>query len=415
MSALLSASETSLTASSRPRIHHLHKSGDARAKAVATLQQKLDAVVSASIMGNTSVNILISSLLTVVCVVLVGEVGVIYAAILSTSLVLLFAEVMPKLFAVRYPERTALWLSPFLLKFMVIAEPPTRFVQALSRKIWSLMGYNLASESDLTAQEESLRGAIDLHRGHHPEVEEERRMLKSILDLDDIVVEEILVHRKDVVTLNVDAPINALVDAIFTNPYTRYPVWQDNPENIIGLLHARDVLKALRYDTPGPHSQEVPGVDVTFDIRKVLIKPWFIHEATSLFDQLQAFRKRHEHMAMVIDEYGAFLGIVTLEDILEEIVGEITDEHDPKNQLATPLEDDSFEVKGHTTLRDLNRHFEWGLPDDHATTVAGLVLYQCKRIPRIGQTITLGGFKFHILERQRNQITKIKITPPRDS
>lgn len=405
MSALLSASETALTGSSKPRIHQLVKKGDTKAGIVERLQSTMDSVIGSILLGNTLLNILASSLITGALVQIFGDTGMVYATIGMTFLILLFAEVMPKVYAVRYPEKTALFLVSLVAILIKILKPITQFVQWLAYEIWRFIGVNIKEDKANSDYEEDLRGAIDLHRGQEPETDEERRMLNSILDLNATNVDEILIHRKDMTTIDINQETDKIISEIIASPYTRYPVWENDSENIIGILHTRDVLKALKaYD----------GASENINLKSLLSKPWFIPKTTSLFDQLQAFRKRHEHIALVIDEYGSLHGIITLEDILEEIVGEITDEHDPKNQIAFPRDDGGFEVKGHTTLRDLNRQFDWNLPDDKATTVAGLVLYASRRIPKSGQEINIHGFKVLIQERQRNQITQLVIYPPQN-
>jgi Mg2+/Co2+ transporter CorB len=258
--------------------------------------------------------------------------------------------------------------------------------------------------------EEELRGAIDLHAGEGEEVRHERAMLRSILDLADVEVSEIITHRKQVGSIDAGLPPTEIVRAALESPHTRLPLWKDEPDNIVGVLHAKALLRAV---------QALPGNLDELDVLAIAHPPWFIPESTDLLSQLQAFRARHQHFAIVVDEYGEVLGIVTLEDILEEIVGEIADEHDVviADEHDVVIEgvklqkDGSIVVDGAVTIRDLNRQFEWELPDEEAATVAGLVLYEARRIPEAGQTFVFHGFRFEILRRQRNQITSLKITP----
>ncbi len=403
LSALLSASEIALIGSSRSRIHHLVKKKNLKASIVEKLLYKLEPVIGAILLGNTFLNILATTLMTGALIKIFGEKGIVYATLCMMFIILLFAEVMPKLYAVRYPEKSALFLSFFISKLIILLKPFTIFIQKLSQIIWKLAGINLNTPKNKNEHEENLRGAIELHRNEEPETHEESHMLKSILDLDDVTVNEILIHRKDMVTINIDQPTDNIINYILSSPYTRYPMWEKTPENIIGILHARDVLKALRTS----HTKKTKHID----LRPLLSQPWYIPKSTSLFDQLQAFRKKKEHFAFVIDEYGALQGIITLEDILEEIVGEINDEHDTSSQISEEQADGSLVIKGHTTLRDLNRKFSWDLPDNDATTLAGLVLYTCRIIPKEGQEVQVCGFRIVILERQRNQLTKLKIYP----
>ena len=191
-----------------------------------------------------------------------------------------------------------------------------------------------------------------------------------------------------------------------TGGLPRLPLWRDDPDNIIGVLHAKALLRRMW--------EQDFNLDA-LDINELINSPWFIPEQTPLLDQLEAFRARREHFALVVDEYGSFLGIVTLEDILEEIVGEIDDEHDDQVKGVTAEADGGYLVDGRVTIRDLNREFEWALPDEEAATLAGLVLHEARRIPDVGQCFKFHGFRFDIVQRQRHQITEIRITPPTDT
>ncbi|HSV28249.1 MAG TPA: transporter associated domain-containing protein, partial [Candidatus Omnitrophota bacterium] len=246
-----------------------------------------------------------------------------------------------------------------------------------------------------------LRGAIEVHATTE-EIKEERRMLRSILDLNDVEVADVMTHRRTVVTLDAATPAGELVDQILKSPFTRLPVWCDNADNIVGVVHAKDVLRAVR---------ALGGEVEKLDIRELASPPWFIPDSTTLLEQLTAFRTRREHFALVVDEYGALQGVVTLEDILEEIVGDIADEHDVAVAGVRPQADGSYVVDGSVTIRDLNREFEWRLPDEEAATIAGLVLHESRQIPTVGQTFRFYGFRFEILRRHRNQITSIRIRP----
>lgn len=258
-----------------------------------------------------------------------------------------------------------------------------------------------AGDTAATAMAE-LRGAIEMHAGE--QIRQERAMLRGILELNEVEVGEIMRHRRNVVMLDAGQPAGALVDQVLASPYTRIPLWRGEPDNIIGVIHVKDVLRGVR-----GHAGDLD----TLDIAALAVAPWFIPDSTSLLEQLHAFRNRHEHFALVVDEYGALQGVVTLEDILEEIVGDISDEHDVAVAGVRPQPDGSFVVNGDVTIRDLNRDLDWRLPDDEAATVAGLVLHESRRIPEVGQSFMFHGFRFAVLRRQRNQLTAIRITPPR--
>jgi Mg2+/Co2+ transporter CorB len=254
-------------------------------------------------------------------------------------------------------------------------------------------------DNPLSAQEE-IRGAIDLHRHEGSIVKEEQHMLGSILDLEEITVEDVMLHRKGMYTLDVNAPVDDLIAGVVRSAYTRIPLYDDQPENIVGILHAKDVLRALRRSGGQMHR---------FNVKRIMVKPWFVPETTSLKEQLNAFLERKSHFALVVDEYGDIQGLVTLEDILEEIVGDIADEHDFDFPGVHTLPDGSIEVEGSVTIRDLNRMFDWHLPDDEATTIAGLVIYEAESIPIIGKKFKFHGFDFEVTARNKNQITGIKM------
>jgi Mg2+/Co2+ transporter CorB len=405
LSAFFSGSETALTAASRPRIHQLAEEGDHRAAIVRRLQQERDRLIGAILLGNNLVNILASALATSLLIGLFGEAGVAYATIVMTLLVLIFAEVLPKTFALAHSVRVALLVAPVLRGVVVLFAPVTRAVRLIVVAILRLFGERIPAEFSTTTTEDELRGVIDLHKGPGEEVAQERAMLRSILDLADVEVGEIMTHRRTVAMLDAGEPPAKIVDAALRSPFTRVPVWRDDPDNVIGVLHAKDLLRELRK----------LGDDVSsLDVSRLATKPWFIPDTTTLLDQLQAFRARREHFALVVDEYGALMGVVSLEDILEEIVGEITDEHDVPVRGVRPQPDGSYVVNGNVTIRDLNREFDWRLPDEEAATIAGLVIWESRQIPAVGQAFEFYGFRFEILRRQRNQITLLRVTSPRE-
>ncbi|MEM7225404.1 MAG: HlyC/CorC family transporter [Pseudomonadota bacterium] len=405
-SAFFSGSETSLTAVSRPRMHTLEQQGDHRAKLVNQLFARKERLIGAILLGNNLVNIMASALATSVLIGFFGEAGVAYATIAMTLLVLIFAEVLPKTYAIHNADRMALVVAPVMKPVVSLFSPVTRAVEMIVRATLRLFGITTLGGLSDEQSEEELRGVIDLHEGKSEEIQHERQMLRSILDLADVWVEEIMTHRSSVVTINADNPPEKIVEEMLASPYTRFPLWRENSDNIIGVLHAKALLRAV---------QASGGRLDKLDVTAIATEPWFIPETTDLLSQLQEFRERHKHFAIVVDEYGELLGIVTLEDILEEIVGEIEDEHDVEVEGVTWLADGSCVVDGSVTLRDINRMFEWRLPDDEASTLAGLILYEARRIPEVGQVFVFHGFRFEIIERQRNQITSIKVTPLEES
>ena len=227
-------------------------------------------------------------------------------------------------------------------------------------------------------------------------------MLGGVLDLRELTVSDIMVHRTNMDAIDADLPPEQIVDAALKSSHTRLPLWRGEREEIVGILHARTLLRALR-DSKGDLSK--------LDVLALATPPWFVPDTTTLKDQLNAFLKRKAHFAVVVDEYGEVMGLVTLEDIIEEIVGDITDETDIASSLAKPQPDGSLVVDGLVPIRDVNRLMEWDIPEEEATTVAGLVLHEAQTIPDAGQAFTFHGYRFEVLRRHRNRITSLRVTP----
>ena len=402
LSAFFSGSETALTAASRPLMHQLEHRGNRRAGTVNHLFEKRDMLIGSILLGNNLVNILASALATSIMIGMFGETGIALATITMTLLILIFAEILPKTYAFYHADRTALFVAPLVRGCVNVLAPVTGTLHFLVRGIFKLFGINYQTTRAVGSSADILRGAIDLHTGEGEALDHERTMLRSVLDLANVDVSEIMVHRKNVVMIDADLPPADVIAEMLASPYTRVPLWRGQPENIVGILHAKAVFSAVR------------ARDDVNELNMVALaaKPWFIPETTNLLDQLQIFLGRRTHFALMVDEYGSFLGIVTLEDILEEIVGDIADEHDIPVTSAEEQSDGSYIVAGSVTIRDLNRQFDWRLPDEEAATVAGLVLHEARRIPEVGQAFMFHGFRFDILHRRRQQITSVRITPP---
>ena len=403
LSAFFSGSETALTAVSRPHMHHLLKTGDKRAGIIAKLHARMERLIGTILLVNNLVNILASALATSLLIGVFGDTGVAYATLVMTLLVLIFAEVLPKTYAINNADRTALSVAPVVRLLVLVLSPLSDAVQVVVRATLRL--FSVSTESNLGAiSDDELRGAIDLHAETGSTDDQERAMLRSILDLDHVEVGEIMVHRKDIFTVDAGLSPAAILEQVITSHYTRIPMWRKKPDNIIGILHAKTLLSAVKLQAPAMEKLDIPGLAA---------KPWFIPESTTLLQQLHAFRKKREHFALVVDEYGVLMGIVTLEDILEEIVGDISDEFDIAVPGVRLQADDTFIIKGDVTIRDLNRQFDWSLPDDQAATLAGLVLHESRRIPDVGQVFNFYDFRFEILRRKRNQITSLRLSPPK--
>jgi len=401
LSAFFSSSETALTAASRPRMHLLEAKGDKRAKLVNRLRSDQDNMIGTILLGNNLVNILASALATSVLISLFGETGVVYATIGMTLLVLIFGEILPKTYAFRYSDKLALTIAPTFLLLVRLLGPVMSAIQYLIRGVQRVFGVKIDSTQEWNATVEELRGAIEMHRGRGAMARHERAMLHSILDLADVDVEMVMHHRRDIFMIDSALPTSKIVEEALESPFTRIPLWRDTPDNIIGVMHAKAMLREVH-----AHTGDLDALDLD----KIATPPWFIPESTTLLDQLHAFRRRREHFALVVDEYGALMGVVTLEDILEEIVGDISDEHDVVPIGVRPQRDGSYLIAGGVTVRDLNRRFGWDLPDQEAATIAGLVIHESKVIPQVGQIFHFHGFRFQIARRQRNRITSVRMT-----
>jgi Mg2+/Co2+ transporter CorB len=403
LSAFFSGSETALTAASRPYMHQLEQTGDKRATLVNRLLQDQGHLIGAILLGNNLVNIMASALATSLLISIFGEAGVIYATVTMTFLVLIFSEILPKTYAIRNSNVAALALAPVVQVIVIIFKPFSWIINLFVGVIFKSFGANYHASDAYEAGAEELRGAIELHAGEDEQVvRHERAMLRSVLDLAEVQVSEIMTHRRNIATIDANQPQNQAIEQILASPYTRVPLWRDDPDNIVGILHAKALLRAIR-----GHDNNTKPIDLI----GLASDPWFIPEQTLLLDQLESFRQRREHFAVVVDEYGSLMGIVTLEDIIEEIVGDIDDEHDVTPHEVKREHDGSFVLDGSETIRDLNREYEWGLPDEEAATLAGLILHESRRIPQVGQSFIFHDFRFDILERQRHQITSVRVTP----
>lgn len=405
-SAILSGSETALTAASRIRMIRLAQEGRRPAAWVNFLLDRQEQLLSAILLCNNLVNILASVLATSLFLRLFGENGVIYATIVMTVIVVIFAEVLPKTYAISSPDMTAMRVAGILRVLIFILRPMTWLLQRISRLVLRLAGIAEDEAASLLAPHDEIRGAIDLHHQEGGVVKGDRDMLGGILDLRSISVGEVMNHRKNMFMIDADLKAGDITRQMLESPYTRVPLWRDNPENIVGVLHARDVLRALAASPSGAEG---------IDLASIMKPPWFVPETTSLSHQLNLFRREKAHFALVVDEYSALMGLVTMEDILEEIVGHIHDEHDEVEGEIRRLHDGSIEVRGEMSIRDVNRDLAWSLPDDEATTIAGLVIHESRTIPEVGQVFDFYGYRFRVMARQRNQITTLRISKSDES
>jgi Mg2+/Co2+ transporter CorB len=402
LSFFFAGSETALTASSRASMHRLEKQGNRRAALVNRLVDARERMIGALLFGNNAVNIAASSLATGVLLSWFGEVGVIYATVVMTLVIVVFAEVLPKTAAFNAPDRIALAVARPIDWTVRALTPVLVAVEWVVKRMLRLFGMTVGESESILTPHEELRGAVDLMHREGDVERLDRDMLSGLLDLRDLTVSDVMIHRTEMITVCADDPAEEVVKAVLESEVTRVPLWKERPENIIGILHAKDLLRAIRASD---------GDLAKIDVAAIARSPWFVPDIRPLSEQLKAFRRRKTPFALVVDEYGEVMGLVTLEDILEEIVGDITDEHDIAVPGVRPQPDGSVNVDGGVPIRDLNRAMEWSLPDDEATTIAGLVIHEARSIPEPGQTFTFHGFRFRVLRREKNRITALRITP----
>jgi Mg2+/Co2+ transporter CorB len=382
-------------------MHALESAGDERAGIINRLLLAKERLIGAMLIGNSIVNIGASAFTTSVLVQFFGAEGAIYATVVMSILIIIFAEVMPKTMAISTPDRSALLLARPVALVVALFGPLTLAIEAVVRGILRPFGFRIGENEAVLSATEELRGAVDLLHSEGSVETEARKMFGGLLDLAELEVSDIMVHRTKMRTISADMQPEEIVREVLSSPHTRLPLWSGSPDNIIGVLHAKDLLRA--YDAAG-------GKAANLDVREIALDPWFVPDTNSLQEQLKAFLSKKMHFALVVDEYGEVMGLVTLEDILEEIVGDIRDEHDVRVQGLRALPDGSVRVDGSVPIRDVNRAMDWDLPDEEATTIAGLVIHEAQTIPDIGQIFTFYTYRFEVLRKARNRITLLKIT-----
>ncbi len=402
LSAFFSGSETALTATSRARMHELERQGNARARIVKSLIEVRERLIGAILFGNNLVNILASALATALFIDLFGDAGIVYATLVMTALVLVFAEVLPKTYAILNHDKMALAVAPAVRILVAIMGPVTAAVDQIVKFTLKQFGVGVADGNGMTPQDE-VRGTINLHHQEGGFIKDDRDMIGGILDLRELEVSDVMVHRTSMYTIEVTRPPAEIIEDVLKSGHTRVPVWRDDPDNITGILHAKDLLGALSKERGDASNINISGL---------CTEPWYVPDTNSVAGQLSAFRHRKTHFALVVDEYGEVQGLVTLEDILEEIVGDISDEHDVITTAGVRREPGgAVLVEGTVPVRDLNRAMDWNLPDEEATTAAGLVIHEARIIPDVGQVFTFYGFTLEVMRKNRNQLTLLRITP----
>ncbi|SPF80387.1 HlyC/CorC family transporter [Pseudoprimorskyibacter insulae] len=409
LSGFFSGSETALTAASRGKLRVQADKGNRGAERALHITEDSERLIGSVLLGNNLVNILSTSLATALFTNLFGDSGVALATLIMTLLVLIFAEVLPKTYAITNPELAAARVSAPIAVVIRLFSPMVAAVRLLVRGVLRIFGVQTDPNTHILALREEIEGALNLGHSEGVVEKEDRDRILGALDLAERTVEEIMLHRSGIEMINGDNEPAAILEQCLASSHTRLPVYRDEPENIIGVIHAKDLLRAMYKE-----AQTEGGMAdfKNFKLSDVAMPPYFIPDTTSLDDQMHQFLRRRTHFALVVDEYGALQGLITLEDILEEIVGEITDEFDPDaDHVIRHGDDGHYMIDGAMTIRDLNRATDWSLPDDEANTIAGLVIHEAQMIPTQGQVFSFHGFRFEVIERQGNRITRLRIRP----
>jgi len=408
LSGFFSGSETALTAINRATMHQL-ATGSNGARIALKLTENNERLIGSILLGNNLVNVLATALATTLFTALLGEAGVAYATLVMTMLVTIFAEVAPKTYAITAPTQFAIKVAPVIEVVVRLFAPAVRAVNFIVRLGFRATGIEIDPNAHVLAPHDQIRGTIALHHHEGGVAREERDRLLAALELRERVVSDVMRHRRDLASISADDPSEEIVSFCLSSPHTRIPLWRGEPENIVGVLHAKDLLRAVDRQIRG--AEDVTGAIASLDVMSVAMKPWFVPDTRPLDDQLRAFLKRRQHFALVVDEYGSLQGLITLEDILEEIVGEIADEHDVQAEGLVREPSGAVVIPGSMSIRNLNRACDWELPDEEATTIAGLVIHEAQAIPTEGQVFAFHGMRFEVLERERQQITRLRVKP----
>ncbi len=406
LSAFFSLAEIALTTCSRAKIHRMTKDGDKRAIRVEKLLQKSESAMSTILLCNNAINILASAIATSVLIKIFGETGVIYATIIMTILVLVFGEIAPKTYALKHAERLILFSAGFVLWLVTVFYPFTKGIQNIIDKTFELFSPSVkhTQQHKLTSDLEEIRGTIELKHKAGSIVKYDKDMLDSILDLGETEIINVMIHRKNMASIDIEQSLDKILKRAFEINHSRIPLWRGDEDNIVAILNMRKLITLL-HDNHGDVNK--------INLKQFTSEPWFVPSSNTLKNQLVAFKKKKEKFALVIDEYGALMGVITLEDILEEIVGDIDEKDDNQSRLRiTKYKDGSYKISGELPVRDINRKLNWDLPevDENAATLAGLLISRIERIPEEKEECGFDNFKFKVLKMKQNKIMVLRVT-----
>jgi Mg2+/Co2+ transporter CorB len=402
LTGFLAAADAALHAISRARLAAQEKAGSRRAAIALRVLDDRERLSGVFLLARTLVKTATASFAAYAALASFGASGAAGLAIAVALIIVVLGELAPRMAAVADPERMALKLVRPVARLLAVFGPPVRLMQWFARRVLGLFGLRIDSQRPVLAIDEILRDQVELMRQGGMVEKADGDMVSGLLDLKQLAVDDVMIHRTKMRTINLDLGPETIVREVLASPYTRMPLWRDKPENIVGILHAKDLLRAL--DAAGGDAGKL-------DVAAIAFAPWFVPVNTPLPEQLKGFLARKTHFALVVDEYGEVMGLVTLEDILEEIVGDIRDEHDVAVPGLRQQPDGAVIVDGGVPIRDLNRAMDWQLPDAEATTIAGLVIHEARAIPDAGQAFTFHGFRFEVMRKSRNRLTALRIAP----
>lgn len=396
MSAFFSSSETALMSLNRYRMRHLAQQGHRGALIAESLLARPDRLIGLILLGNNFVNISASSIATIIGLKLLGEEGILIATLALTLIVLLFAEVMPKTMAALHPERVAYPASFILKPLLWILYPLVWIISLITRWLLGLMGVSAEDAKSTAINVEELKVALMEAGSMIPRSHKD--MLMSILELEQITVNDVMVPRNEIEGIDINMPFNDIVKQLSHCGYTRLPVYQDSMDNIVGILHVRKALNLLTQDNLNPQT-----------LNNIVKKAYFVPEGTSLNTQLIQFQRNLRRTGLVVDEYGDLLGLITLEDIFREIVGEFTANTIDDDKDIHPQSDGSFLINGTATIREINRNNNWHLPTDGPKTINGLVLEMLESIPDPGVSLRVDDYVIEVIQTADNIIKTVRI------
>jgi Mg2+/Co2+ transporter CorB len=395
-SGFFSASETSMMAINRYRLRHLVAKKHKGALRVSRLLRRPERLIGVILLGNNFVNILASSVATVIAIELMGDAGIAVASTLLTIVILIFSEVTPKTIAAIHPEKVAFPVSILIVPLLQILYPLVWALNSISSGLLHLLGISQQEQDNHRLSPEELRTVVHEAEGMIPK--RHQQMLLGILDLENATVEDIMIPRNEIIGIDLNAPVDVISEQVATSQHTRLPLYRENIDNVVGIVHLRKLLHLFKHDDFSKQALEKTARTV-----------YFIPEGTPLNTQLLNFQRHKRRIGLVVNEYGDIEGLVTLEDILEEVVGDFTTNPDALSPDIYPQDDDTFLVDASITVRELNRVMQWNLPTEGPKTLNGLILNYLEAIPEAGTSLLLAGHPIEIVQVANNAVKTVRV------